>query len=178
MTALFSRLLGGDFARLAPAVRSVHCGRSLVLHGRTDVARGGSFVARLLCAFGRLPRTQADAPTRVEIAVHGEREVWRRHFGASPAMRSVFSGRDGVLRERFGPAVLEFALAVEAGAVSWRPVRASLFAIPIPRRWLSDIEARAFERDRRYYFQVRVALAGIGTVIQYFGHLDPDREAA
>lgn len=165
------RLLGRDFDRLAPVVRAVHCGRSLTLQGSADVTRGRGVIAQLLCKCGRLARTQVRAHTRVEISVRGEREVWRRHFGKSPVMQSVLSSRDGALCERFGPLALHFELAADNGAVVWRPLRASLFAIPIPRRWLAAIRAQTGEHEGRYWFEVLVAFPGVGKVIEYRGHL-------
>lgn len=175
MNGLFPALMGEEFARLDPAVRAVHGGRSLVLHGRADVARGESFGAKWLCRLARLARNQLDSPVTVEIETHGAREVWTRRFGASPLMRSVFAPHRGALCERFGPAAFDFVLRAEQGAVRWRPVRARLFGIPLPTGWLTAIEARAFESGGLYAFEVTVALPGLGTIIGYRGRLELPR---
>lgn len=177
MTAsgLFPRLLCGEFAQLAPAVRRVHSGQAVELQGRADVTRGRSLPARILCALGRLAKDQHDAPVRVEIETRGDLEIWTRHFGTSPIMQSVLRGHEGRLRERFGPLALEFRLSVQQGAVIWSPQAGSLFALPLPLRWLTEIEARAFEEGGRYAFEVKVAFPGIGTIIGYRGLLESPR---
>jgi hypothetical protein len=169
---LFPSLMGSEFTRLAPAVRAVHGGRSLTLHGQADVSRGKSLVAQVLCLFGRLAQDQARSPVRVEIEANGNREVWTRHFGSSPRMRSVLTVRDGTLCERFGPAALQFSLSAEQGCVAWRPVKARVFGMPLPAKWLAEIHARAFERAGIYVFDVKVALPRVGTIIEYRGQLE------
>jgi hypothetical protein len=172
---LFPSLMGGEFSRLAPAVQAVHGGRSLTLHGHADVVRGKSLVAQVLCSFGRLARDQSRSPVRVEIEARGSREVWTRHFAASPRMRSVLTAREGTLCERFGPAALQFALSAEEGAVAWRPVKARVFGVPLPAKWLGEIRARASERAGVYVFDVKVALPRVGTIIEYRGQLESPR---
>ncbi len=172
MTGLFPSLMGDEFAALHPAVRAVHGGRSLVLHGRADVARGESLAARWLCSLARLARDQRDSPVTVEIETHGTREVWTRRFGASPLMRTVLAPHRGALCERFGPAAFDFRLRAEQGAVRWQAVRARLFGIPLPASWLTAIEARIFETGGLYAFEVNVALPRLGTIIGYRGRLE------
>jgi len=167
--------MGDEFATLDPAVRTVHGGRSLVLHGRADVARGDSLGAKCLCGLARLARDQLDSPVTVEIETRGAREVWTRRFGASPLMRSVFTPHRGALCERFGPAAFDFMLRAEQGAVRWRAVRARLFGIPLPASWLTAIEARVFESGGLYAFEVKVALPRLGTIIGYRGRLELPR---
>jgi hypothetical protein len=169
---LFPSLMGGEFARLAPVVQAVHGGRSLTLHGYADVVRGKALIAQVLCLLGRLARDQARSPVRVEIEADGHREIWTRHFGTSPRMRSVLTARGGTLCERFGPAALQFALSAEGGSVTWRPVKARVFGLPMPVKWLAEIRARAFERAGVYVFDVKVALPGVGTIIEYQGQLE------
>lgn len=167
--------MGREFARLAPAVQAVHGGRSLTLHGQADVVRGKSLLAQVLCLVGRLAQDQARCPVRVEIEANGDREVWTRHFGSSSCMRSVFTARGGTLCERFGPAALQFVLSAEEGSVAWRPVRARVFGVPLPVKWLAEIRARAFERSGVYVFDVKVALPRVGTIIEYRGQLESPR---
>jgi hypothetical protein len=172
---LFPSLMGGEFARLAPAVQAVHGGRSLTLQGHAEVVRGKSLLARVLCLLGRLADDQGRGPVRVEIEARGAREVWTRHFGTSPRMRSVFTARDGTLCERFGPAALQFSLRAEQGSVAWLPVKARVFGVPVPAKWLAQISARASERAGVYVFDVKVALPRVGTIIQYRGQLESPR---
>jgi hypothetical protein len=173
---LFPSLMGSEFSRLAPAVRAVHGGRSHTLHGQADVVRGKSLLAQVLCLFGRLAQDQARCPVRVEIEANGNREVWTRHFGSSPRMRSVLSARDGTLCERFGPAALQFSLRAEEGCVAWRPVKGRVLGMPVPAKWLAEIHARAFERAGVYVFEVKVALPRVGTIIEYRGQLESSPE--
>jgi hypothetical protein len=175
VTGQFPSLMGDEFAALDPAVRAVHGGRSLVLHGRADVARGNSLAARWLCSLARLARDQRDSPVTVEIETHGAREVWTRRFGASPLMRSVLAPHRGALCERFGPAAFDFTLSAEHGAVRWRAVRARLFGIPLPASCLTAIEARIFASGGLYAFEVKVALPLLGTIIGYRGRLELPR---
>jgi hypothetical protein len=90
-------------------------------------------------------------------------------------MRSVLTAREGTLCERFGPAALQFALSAEEGAVAWRPVKARVFGVPLPAKWLGEIRARASERAGVYVFDVKVALPRVGTIIEYRGQLESPR---
>jgi hypothetical protein len=175
MSGLFPSLMGGEFARLAPVVQAVHEGRSLTLHGQADVVRGKSLLAQVLCLLGRLAHDQSRCPVRVEIEARGSREVWTRHFGASPRMRSVLTARGGTLCERLGPAALQFALSAEEGSVAWLPVKARVFGLPVPAKWLAQISARASEHAGVYVFDVKVALPRVGTIIEYRGQLESPR---
>ena len=169
---IFATLLGPTFDQLPPAVRAVHCGRSVWLEGTASVTRGRARTARLLCELMSLPLEQRDRPVTVVLEATSSGEIWSRWYGASRVMRSYVRAGGSLLVERLGPIALHFRLAVRRGALEWILARATLFGIPLPGRVFRGMTARAFEKDGRYAFAVSVALPYVGPVIAYEGSVD------
>jgi Domain of unknown function (DUF4166) len=168
---LFPSLLGETFNRLDAPVRAVHGGRSRRLRGTATVARGQSFLARLLCTIASLPRSSDRMALEVQITAEGHTEQWTRYFGDSRPMDSRLLGKRGLLTERIGPAVLVFRLGQREGGIEWSFVKIFALGIALPKRWFS-VAAFSGARADRYTFSVEVALIGVGRVIRYDGELD------
>lgn len=170
--ALFRRILGPEFERLAPRVREVHAGDTLQLRGVATVTRGTALLGRLIGRLASLPDAQAEAPARIELVVEGRGETWTRHFGDSRPMRSRLHARDGLLVERLGPARLAFQLHESSGAIVWQLESVSFFGIPAPRSWFAATTARSYQQHGQYCFEVAVALPLIGHLVGYRGTVD------
>lgn len=173
MTPLFRQLLGSAFDALPPAVRRLHEAGGGEYAGHARVCRGPSFASRLLGALAGLPPARDSAPLAVRIRVDEAGETWERRF-AGRTMRSRLTARDGLLREQLGAATFRFALEPVPGGIAWR-LRAvhALGVIPLPLAWFRRVEAREYERDARYAFEVHAEAALAGLVVRYEGSLDP-----
>jgi hypothetical protein len=171
-SGIFESLLGSSFQKLSPAVRAVHCGRSVRLEGSASVTRGTSLIARILCRLLALPDPQRNAPVTVILEASAAGETWSRWYGSSPAMRSRIERRGPVLVERFGALALHFRVVVQGGQLVWLPIRVTLLGIPLPMRMFSGVAARASEKHGRYAFAVSMSLPIIGDVISYEGVAD------
>ena len=80
-------------------------------------------------------------------------------------------GERGLLRERFGPVTLGFALSAEAGVLCWRVRAARLLGLPLPPAWFAGVFAREFEADGRYRFEASARFPIVGDVVRYEGWL-------
>lgn len=171
---LFAQVLGPAFARLPPALRTLHSVPQWQRYvGQAEVRRGRHPLLPLCAWLARLPPAGATLPIEVTFSADAQGERWQRRFGTH-AMPSRLWLQDGRLRERLGAVEFEFALRVDAAAIVWSAARAWAFGVlPLPRRWLAGVHCRESERDGRYAFLVEVALPWIGPFIRYEGWLEP-----
>jgi hypothetical protein len=170
---LFSRLLGGSFAALAPRVRALHLrGGTRRYRGEVEVERGHGLLAGVCGRATRLPPA-GHGPIEVEIAADPDGEHWSRHVGGH-VMRSRLWDRDGLLHERLGLVTFVFRLVAHDGAIAWRVVRVRALGVPLPLRWFDGVAAREDESDGRYTFDVRAVLPVAGLLARYRGWLDVD----
>jgi len=168
---VFARLLGDAFETLAPRVRELH--RRPGTHrwrGVASVRRGSGWFARLCGWLADMPGATPDTPVDVEIDAGADRENWTRRFGTGVLSTSLWCER-GLLRERFGPMTLGFALSAEAGALCWRVREARLLGWPLPLAWFAGVFARESEADGRYRFEARARFPLAGDVVHYEGWL-------
>jgi len=160
---------------LPAEVQAVHDRRPLRLVGIATVERGGGWLARLGAALTHLPASACDAPLEVSLSgtasLQRPTEHWVRRFDRSAAMRSRLQARDGLLVEALGATSMSFRLEADRAGIRWRPSAWRLFGVPMPKRWLSRVEAREFVDRGQYAFDVRVHLPGVGLVVHYRGRL-------
>ena len=172
MATLFARLLGDKFDRLPPRVRALHTRETTYTYaGRADVDRGKNMLSRLMGAATRLPTQKTDQELHVTIEPSASDERWTRRF-ANHAMPSRLWDADGLLCERLGLVTFGFRLDVEDGELTWRVERVRSLGIPLPARLFRGVIAREFERDGRYWFDVRAELPLAGLLVHYRGWLD------
>jgi len=172
MATLFARLLGNDFDRLPPRVRALHARETTHTYaGRADVDRGSNILAKLMAAATRLPSRKADQELHVTIEPTASDERWTRRFTDHVMPSRLWDAR-GLLCERLGLATFGFRLDVRDGELTWRVERVRALGIPLPARWFRGVIAREFERDGRYWFDVRAELPLIGLLVHYRGWLD------
>ena len=169
--SLYRSLLGERFDRLPPVVREVHGEeRFIPLEGRGDVARGDSFLARLMGLLMGLPASGREIPLHASVRRDGDGEVWMRRF-AGRKMHSHLRASGDLLEERMGPVRLEFALQALDRGVVWQLKRVSAFGRELPLGWFEGTKASEFESQGVYRFDVHVTLPGAGLLVHYRGWL-------
>lgn len=167
---LYRRVIGPAYTVMPKPVRDMHdivgdagaCGR-----GR--VQRGGSPLARLVCAVMRFP-PEGEHDLHVSFAERNGVERWTRDFSGH-TFASDLSQRGGRLVERFGPMRFSFDLPADASGLRMVMRGWSIFGVPMPL-WLAPrSEAREWADGEDFCFDVPIALPGIGTVVHYSGRL-------
>ena len=169
--ALFPSRLGAAFEQLDPRLQLIHGGDSRDLHGTVTVQRGSSVAAKILAMATSLPPALQNAPIRVEILIHGDKERWIRTYAGAHRMSSTLFRSGNWLVERVGPASLTFRVLAREGGMDWHLEQVSMLGLPLPVRWF-QISARVDIQDGRYHFLIDSALRGVGRIVRYEGLLD------
>ncbi len=76
-----------------------------------------------------------------------------------------------MLEERFGPLRFHFDLPLEANGLRMSMQGWSAFGIPLPLRLAPRSEARVWDKDGVFHFDVPIALPLVGTIVHYRGWL-------
>lgn len=172
LTLPYRKVLGDDFARLAPELQSLHQPLTeSIAAGCGTVTRGRGPLAALLGRIMGFPPA-GQYPIEVTFAPKQGREIWIRRFGKHAFSSELGPGPKGTLTERFGPLRFHFAIAVEGdGSLSMHLRGWSVFGVPIPLRWAPTIAAHEFGLNGRFHFDVGVSMPLIGPVVHYQGWL-------
>jgi hypothetical protein len=175
--ALMRRALGARFAEMPRPLQEGHeVTESLLLTGRASVEGAGTWIGALVARIIGFPGTTSDVPVSVEMRADGDEEIWIRRFGRVRFRSRLIArpGHGGVL-ERFGP--LTFVLTLTASGAGLDLVIASgrIGPVPLPS-WLVPRTAAKERVDAagRFFFDVPIALPGIGLLVHYRGYLVPD----
>lgn len=172
---LFQRALGDAFDSLPPMVKALHSRDGHHRYrGEVEVSRGKHPLARLFAWATRLPPA-GKGDIEVEIDADEHREHWTRHIGGH-AMPSRLWWRDELLCEKLGLVRFGFRLAVEDGVLLWRVASLHALGLPLPARWFNAVQAREFEQDGRYWFDVAAAMPITGLLVNYRGWLEAGGE--
>jgi hypothetical protein len=169
---LYRRLLGPKFDMLPARVRELHdLSAPATWHGRADVERGPSWVARAMATLLSFPAPGRDQPLSVSFTPDAGREIWTRRFGETvfPSLQYAQGDR---LFERVGPSSLVFALDVSPDGLSLILSGVRFLGIPLPRMLHPDVRTLESERDGRYRFEVEATLPLIGLLVRYSGWLE------
>jgi hypothetical protein len=173
---LFQRVLGDAFDSLPPAVKILHARDGYQRYrGEVEVSRGKHPLARLLAWATRLPPAGKGA-VEVEIDADGRRERWTRHIEGH-AMPSRLWPQEGLLCEKLGLVRFGFRLTVQEGVLVWRVERVHALGLPLPARWFEVVQAREYEAEGRYWFDVAAAMPIAGLLVHYRGWLAVDGAA-
>lgn len=169
---LYARVMGEAFGRLPPSVQAMHdVAGDLGAAGRAEVVRGRNPLARLVGQLMGFPVAGTH-----DLHVHFDErdgvETWTRDF-TGKVFASRLSEEGGRLIERFGPLRFSFDLEGDASGLQMRMRGWSLFGIPLPRALAPRSEAREFEEEGRFHFDVPISLPLIGLVVHYRGWLRP-----
>ncbi len=172
--ALFPRLLGEQWPRLATPVRQMHGDAPRVLaRGMADVEGASHLVARLLRRLLGVPAPGTQQPLQITIERRGTREVWTRHFARGRMLSVLDRARDpALLRERLGPVALFFELKRDDGSIDWQLRKAHLLGLPLPRALFGEVLSRSGAADGRYTFHIDTRLPLVGRLVAYRGWLE------
>ena len=172
---LYSRVMGGEFARLPEVTKRLHRGRPAVIANGEAVVVGaanglGGLIARL---FG-MPRDNPRAQVKVIIEARDGREHWTRFFDGQP-MRSVMSqgAKQAIIEERFGPFTCAMRLVGSEDGLDMVRIGGRLGRMRMPAFLLPRIKAaERVDPDGRHTFEVEVGLPLIGRLVAYRGWLE------
>ena len=173
---LFQRVLGNAFDDLQPRVKILHSQEGHQRYrGEVEVSRGRHPLARLLAWATRLPPAGKGAiEVGIDTDANGER--WIRRVGGH-AMPSRLWSQEGLLCEQLGLARFGFRLTVEQGVLVWSIARVHALGLPLPARWFDAVQAREYESEGRYWFDVAAAMPIAGLLVHYRGWLEVDGAA-
>jgi hypothetical protein len=165
----YARVMGPAFSALPSAVREMHrvC-RDAGAEGEGIVRRGRSWAARLVAAVMRFPPA-GEWPLHVAFAEREGVETWTRDFGGHRFSSNLRAAGGRI--ERFGPLRFRFGLPGGPEGLEMRLRSWSFLRLPLPL-WLAPrTEAREWEEEGRFRFDVRIGLPMIGQVVHYSGWL-------
>ncbi len=172
---LYRRVLGDDFGKLPKQIRDMHT-RAFRATGRADIVRGRSLLARLICAFSRLPATGLGVPvvTTFDPIEGGER--WTRVFNNESFQTDIMfdDKTSGALTERFGPFVFTLKMLANEEGNDLVPESVKLWGIALPRFLCPEAIGRERVKNGLYHFDVVVRFPLSGDVVRYDGVLSPD----
>jgi saccharopine dehydrogenase-like NADP-dependent oxidoreductase len=175
--SLFETLLGESWPQLPRSMRRLHRVHDIEsFSGRATVTRGSGLMARLIGLLFRFPKAGRDIPVTVTKQCTGRGETWERNF-AGRIFRSKLSAspRAGYCREGFIPFTYELELLVRNGSLHLPVRRGWLFGLPLPAFLLPVSEAREYDTDGVFHFDVALrAPLGGGLIVGYEGWLAPD----
>jgi hypothetical protein len=169
---LYARVMGERFDALPPAVRAVHeVLRDGGAAGEAQVRLGRNPLARLAASIFGFP-SEGGHRLHVAFAERDGTERWTRDFSGR-TFSSVLGERDGRLTERFG--ILRFAFDLPSDETGLRMAIRRWWAgpLPLPLLLAPRSEAREWEEEGRFRFDVRIALPLLGLLVHYRGWLDP-----
>lgn len=169
---LYQRVMGAEFARLAPAVRAFHSlAGTHVLHGWVETDPPASTAARMLAWCLGAPQRAQRGPLRFELAADGTSELWTRHFPGK-TMRSRLSTGASRIVEQLGPARLTFELARSESGLRMHLLRLQFLRIPCPRWLMPQVLAEEHGQEGRLHFRVQACVPLVGRVASYRGYLE------
>lgn len=182
---LFQHALGRTFQDLPPEVQKLHT--AFDLHrwrGRAKVSRGTSRLGQLICHLIGFPPATEDVPVEVTLERCGNKEHWTRVFGSKTFKSTLLARRGsgkGKISEQFGGLVFDIDLTFDGTCLAFPVTRGRALGVPLPK-WLIPVsEAREFQKNGRFHFDVQLSLPMIGKLVRYQGFLTeqaPDEGAA
>lgn len=173
---LFEVALAETWQALPEAVRDLHGDAAdQRFEGCAEVIRGASVAARLAQWIVGFPKAGQDVPLSVTMTRDGAQETWLRDFDGQRFCSHLSpSDRPFHCYERFGPLACELALNIEDQILHLKIMRGRFLGLPVPKLLLPVTQAREFERDGRFHFDVALyAPLGLGIVVHYRGWLAP-----
>ncbi|HEX8302956.1 SDR family oxidoreductase [Sphingomonas sp.] len=168
---LYARAMGARFADLPARVREMHVvsgDGGAIGEGNVRRGRGPAYLIGAVMGFP----PSGDHPLHVAFAEHAGKERWTRDFGGHRFSSELSQAGEGVA-ERFGPLRFVFDLPSDAEGLRMVLRGWTLFGVPMPRFLKPRIDAREWEEDGRFRFEVGVQMPLIGEVVRYRGYLAP-----
>ena len=103
----------------------------------------------------------------------GDTEIWTRRFGSTTFLSCLRHAGPNRIFESFGPFTFELHLDVQKGRMAMPVKRGWCFGLPIPSVCLPSSDTEEFAQDKRFHFDVRIALPLVGLLVHYRGWLAP-----
>ncbi len=177
LAPLFVAALGARFATLPAPLRALHGAGFRAWRGEAEVVPARGWLARILARMVRFPRTAGRVTLRVTMMAEPDgSEVWTRHFGEAPPLRSrLFPCTPGVVEEAMGPLRVRLALQPDTTGLTLRCAGWRLGPLPLPTALAPRSTClESVDAEGRFAFDVPVAMPLIGAVVRYRGWLVPD----
>lgn len=172
LTPLFAKVVGADFAKLAPAVQRSHQNYGpRRLSGVAKISRGpGLWPATLAKIFG-FPKAAMDVPVTVTKTPTPAGETWTRQFGDQVFWSHLAQGAEG-MTETFWPFKFNLGLYAENGKLHFPVTGGTCLGIPMPRILLPQSDATEAEVDGAFTFDVALSAPLTGQlIVRYQGVL-------
>ncbi|MGA7328142.1 MAG: DUF4166 domain-containing protein, partial [Rhodomicrobium sp.] len=153
---LFQKALCERWQQLPASVRRLHSVQDIeVFKGRAKVTRGKSWIARVATFFFNFPKAAEDVPVTITKTRTASGEIWERDFDGRK-FRSYLSPshRRFHYRERFFAFTYEQELPVKEGSLFLPVRRGWLLGIPLPGFLLPNSEAREYDLNGIFHFDV------------------------
>lgn len=171
--ALYPRLLGASWDKLAPAVqRASGHGAVFSATGTFRISPPQNALGRLMARWLRLPPPAEAAPAELRIERDGDRETWRRLLNGRPLVTVQRRDRHGRMVETFSGLELRMRVEVEDGGLVFRQAGAAVMRgrVPLPRFLAPKVEAREMPHGPDgIQAIVRVTMPLVGLLIAYDG---------
>jgi hypothetical protein len=167
---LYQRIMHDKFRILPKAVAQIH---SIIgnggAFGEATVTRGPSWLAGIVCKIMGFP-PEGKITLHVGFDEHKGSECWTRDFGGAK-FSSILSQSKSHLTESFGPLAFTFDLVTNDKKLTMEMLGWTAFGIAMPK-WLGPLsDAREWEDDGDFCFEVAIDLPLIGRVVHYQGRL-------
>jgi hypothetical protein len=177
---LFETVLGAQAVAMLPtAIRAFHANDAEpVWQGEAEVTRGHGRAIDLLCRLFGLPAAGAELPVTVSVT-RGDSfdencEIWTRNFAGQRFHSRLSLGRNGELREAFGPFFFTLAAAGNREGLALPIAAWRVFRLRLPRVLMPSAEAyETIDADGRFRFDVKLILPFFGLLAHYRGWLKP-----
>lgn len=166
----YLRVMGPDFDSMPATLRRLHSPlRDAGASGEAVVNGAPTRIGRLIARLMRFP-PPGRHKLHVEFCERDGVERWTRDF-AGHRFSSELQARGGLLEERFGPLRFRFKLPLTADGFQMVMREWSAFGIRLPLRLAPRSQAREWEDNGTFHFDVPIALPLIGNIVHYRGWL-------
>jgi len=170
--SLYRRVMGSDFAVLAPELQRFHSVQGRIrLSGSCTILGAETAPARWIGRLLGLPPACFEAPMSFVLDADAEREIWERGFPGR-RMVSCLRARGTRLVERLGPVTLWMDLEPADRLLIMRLKKVSVFGLPWPSFLLPRLSAVERTEAGRLHFDIEIGLPVLGRMVAYRGHLD------
>ncbi|WP_173203614.1 DUF4166 domain-containing protein [Sphingopyxis sp. BSNA05] len=170
---LYRRVMRQEFDRLPPTVQHAHqVSGDQGMTGTTEVVRGSNAIAILVSKLFGFPSSGTNRPAHVHMREENGVETWVRDFGGQ-RFASRLSQMDDLLAEQFVPFQFAMELRRTEDGLSMHIRKAYCFGIRFPLALAPKIEAREYEAENKFHFDVEIGLPLVGRLTLYKGNLRP-----
>ena len=175
-TPLFVNTLGASFSQLPQAVQFLHSQVDrATFYGTASVTCGVNLLSRIIAALFSFPKAGTAIPVRVDMTCSEDREYWHRTFDGKSFCSVLTSSRPGHVKERFGPLTFEMQLTIVERSITMPMCKGWFLGVPMPRFLLPESEAREYEEDGLFHFDVALSTPLCGLLTRYTGCLVKDK---